>query len=46
MGKELRENAPAPVARGSKEAGFTPFLTHKSKLLSIYVKSVIQNLVE
>ena len=32
MGKELRETAPA--ARGSKEAGFTQFLAHKSTLLS------------
>ena len=32
MGKELRENAPA--TRGSEEAGFTQFLTHKSTLLS------------
>ena len=33
IGKELHENV--PVARGSKEAGFTQFLTHKSTLSSI-----------
>ena len=32
MGEELRENVPA--ARGTEEAGFTQFLTHKSTLLS------------
>ena len=32
IGKELRENLHA--ARGSEEAGFTQFLTHKSILLS------------
>ena len=37
MGKELRETAPA--ARGREEAGFTQFLTHKSTLLSMKVKS-------
>ena len=35
MGKELRENAPA--ARGSEEAGFTQFLTHKYTLLSMCI---------
>ena len=34
MGKELLENAPAPI--GSEKAGFTQFLAHKSTLLSSF----------
>ena len=34
MSEELRENAPA--ARGSEEAGFTHYLTHKSTPLSSF----------